>query len=106
MWLTSKGVYCFKKQKESENERLGENVPKGTVSAPSPITSLPACFMSRAGESRAGHNQPTFNLLHKQQQFPRERKGEPTVQSFQEGEALLKKQRRAERTSVIFIFKG
>lgn len=68
MWLFSKGVYCFKKQKESENERLGENVPKGTVSAPSPITSLPPSlptfFMSRAGESRAGHNQPTFvNLL-------------------------------------------
>lgn len=45
MWLFSEGVYCFKKQKESENERLGENVPKGTVSAPSPITSLPACLL-------------------------------------------------------------
>lgn len=33
-------------------------------SPPSLPASLPAFFMSRAGESRAGHNQPTFvNLL-------------------------------------------
>lgn len=36
-----KGCMLLKeKQKESENERLGENVPKGTVSAPSPHPSL------------------------------------------------------------------
>lgn len=59
IWLFSKGVYCFKKQKESENERLGENVPKGTVSAPSPITSLPACLLHEQSWRKQSRTQST-----------------------------------------------
>lgn len=61
-WLFfKKVVYCCKERKKAGNERLVENVPKGTVSAPSPIPSLPPSA-SRERETGAQYKLPFVNL--------------------------------------------
>lgn len=68
-WVLVEGYTLVKK--ERQNERLGENVPRGTVSAPSPNPLPPPLHeQSRRKES----DLTTFvNLPRKQQQFPIER---------------------------------
>lgn len=72
---------------------------------------LPACFMSRAGESRAGHNQPTFvNLLSETATISQreKRRAECTISS--EGRRGIKKEKkkssgeqRARASSSLFL---
>lgn len=59
-WLFLKGCLLLQRKKAG-NERLVENVPKGTVSAPSPIPSLPPSA-SRERETGAQYKLPFVNL--------------------------------------------
>ncbi|KAF6735232.1 hypothetical protein FQA47_011139 [Oryzias melastigma] len=97
MWFIFQRVYTVKTHQNEAECRTGENVPKGTVSAPSPnqpsILSLFPSFVyeQRQKKKRQVRNLTTVNfLIVKQQQFIRKSYKSPV--RLQEHTALCKTQ--------------